>query len=181
MLLSGMKVLSERAILHGNVPTPPERRRDEARIRQAGRAILALPEPFLEIYGGIGKHLLEEAERLKSELSAAGNSVGRPLEMGKLNFLFDCAHFLSEFGQIRQGVLNLDGEDPIYSTHSECPPPRVAIAFAQAIWESEGLGSTSAKNWEELVRKNWHRLFQDRVIDPPPDDYPESPEIRGWK
>lgn len=168
-MIAGIRYLRARATQLGAPPSAVDLGKRMQVIQHAGEAILALPAPFLEIYSGIGRHLLDEAQKLTWRIERMGRSVGRPTELGKLELILECARYLDDLDRMPASPGALGHQVIAGPKHR---PGKGLIVFAKSIWEAEGLLLTSLKNWQSLVAKHWASLFTvDADSSPGPVDW----------
>jgi hypothetical protein len=75
-----------------------QRKADAKRLREAGTALMGLPQGYLEIYSGIGRHLISKAETIEAHLTLKLKPKrGHPEKSGKRRFIWHCLMFLEQF------------------------------------------------------------------------------------
>ena len=111
----------------------------EKAVRVAGEALVKLPAPYQDYFGGIGKHLLREADAIKEGIPGAKRR-GRPVEWKKLEVV---KRFYDSM--TRAGI----GATP------PSLPDKLQIEVAQAVYEFITKDHSSLKNWQTLVRDNF--------------------------
>lgn len=130
----------------------------EEKLRSAGHALLELPEPFLGVYSGIGKHLLHEADLTKSLIERFPPlGPGRPPGIGKLRFIDLCDEFINNYFPVKMEVIPVNSISgaprSLLSLAREIR--RESIILAMDLWRELDLGKSSFRSWEILIKDGW--------------------------
>ncbi|MBL0313902.1 MAG: hypothetical protein IPP78_14610 [Holophagaceae bacterium] len=119
----------------------------EKAVRRAGEALINLPSPYNEYFGGIGKHLVLEADVIHEGLPPM-KTKGRPKDKLKLDIVG------SVYTRMAWNGLGAVPPDP---------PESFQIEIAQAVYEFVTNDNTSLKNWQILVRNRFMEEHGERV------------------